>query len=113
MTELKCPSCGSSNVEQIDANRYQCPYCGRSFTTFEATSFKPQFNNAQNFTPDVSDEPGCLMNGLCFLVPLVGIVSYFVSKETYPKTAKSYLMWAIVGLVVSFLFSLILILLDC
>ena len=38
MTELKCPSCGSSNVEQIDANRYQCPYCGN---TFNSSSIMP------------------------------------------------------------------------
>jgi uncharacterized membrane protein YvbJ len=113
MTELKCPSCGSPNVEQIDANKYQCPYCGKTFTTFEAKSFKAQFNNAPDFTSDVSDEPGCLMNGLCFLIPWVGIVLYFVKKETQPKSAKSYLIWAIVGIILSFLFYFILILSDC
>ena len=107
MTNIKCPSCGAPNVDQVDEGKYQCPYCGKTFTTFEASPFKSQFNNTPNFTPDVSDEPGCLMNGLCFLVPLVGIVLYFVNKETSPKSAKSYLTWAIVGFIVDFFFYLI------
>lgn len=32
MSEVKCPSCGSPNVEQIDVDKYQCPYCGATFT---------------------------------------------------------------------------------
>ncbi len=32
MAEVKCPSCGSPNVEQIDVDKYQCPYCGATFT---------------------------------------------------------------------------------
>lgn len=31
MEDVKCPSCGSPNVEQIDVNKYQCPYCGATF----------------------------------------------------------------------------------
>ena len=31
MTNVKCPNCGSPNVEQIDVNRFQCPYCGTTF----------------------------------------------------------------------------------
>ena len=32
MADVKCPSCGSPNVEQIDVDKYQCPYCGATFT---------------------------------------------------------------------------------
>lgn len=32
MTNTKCPSCGSPNVEKIDNDRYQCPYCGTIFS---------------------------------------------------------------------------------
>lgn len=31
MQDLKCPSCGSPTVDQIDWNRFQCPYCGHIF----------------------------------------------------------------------------------
>lgn len=99
MAEIKCPSCGSPNVEQIDMDKYQCPYCGKTFTTRSVvTSQQPQqlvFNNIQTSVPNVDDNPGCLMNGLCFIIPIVGIVMYFVKKDTQPKCAKSYLNWAI------------------
>lgn len=32
MVNIKCPNCGSPNVEQVDVNRFQCPYCGTTFT---------------------------------------------------------------------------------
>lgn len=33
MTNIKCPSCGAPNVEQVDENKYQCPYCGAEFSS--------------------------------------------------------------------------------
>lgn len=71
MQEIKCPSCGSSNVEQIDTDKYQCPYCGRTFTSQEVNPQPSTFNNISNDSSEVDDNPGCLMNGLCFLIPLV------------------------------------------
>lgn len=32
MTNIKCPSCGAPNVEQVDEGKYQCPYCGTEFS---------------------------------------------------------------------------------
>lgn len=32
MSLIKCPSCGSPNVEQIDVDKYQCSYCGKTFS---------------------------------------------------------------------------------
>lgn len=107
MAEIKCPSCGSPNVEQIDVDKYQCPYCGKTFTTrFAATmqqSQHPVFSNIQTSDPDVDDNPGCLMNGLCFIMPIVGIVMYFVKKDTQPNCAKTYLQWSILSIVIGVL----------
>lgn len=33
MADVFCPSCGSPNVEQIDVDKYACPYCGTTFTS--------------------------------------------------------------------------------
>jgi uncharacterized membrane protein YvbJ len=109
MANIKCPSCGSPNVEQIDVNKYQCPYCGRTFTTQEVAPVQqpPQFDDPQQFTPEVDDNPGCLMNGVCFLIPIVGLVLYFVKKPTQPNCAKSYLTWAAVGFIISIFIQLI------
>lgn len=102
MAQIQCPSCGSPNVEQIDTNKYQCPYCGKTFFTQQAVtpppSQQPYININQNFTPAVNDNPGCLMNGLCFCIPLLGIILYFVKKDELPNCAKSYLTWSLVSI---------------
>lgn len=100
MSEVKCPSCGSPNVEQIDTDKYQCPYCGKEFNHHAAP--QPQMSGP-SYTPfpedNVDDKPGCFMNGLCFLFPIVGVIMYFVKKDTMPKCAKSYIQWALAGFI--------------
>ena len=54
------------------------------------------------------DSAGVWMNILCFLIPIVGLVLYFVKKNDYPNTAKSYLTWAAAGFGVSILINIIL-----
>lgn len=131
MQEVKCPSCGSPNVEQIDTDKYQCPYCGHTFVVhkevqvtppqpqmsqpqfqqpqfqqpqFQQPQFQqPQFQHPQHdYLADFDDEPGCLMNGICFCWPIVGIILYFVKKDTLPNCAQSYLSWALIGIAVGF-----------
>ncbi len=108
MSDFKCPSCGSPNVEKIDADKYQCPYCGKTFTYREAVSQIPQGQPSPVFQPDqVDDNPGCLMNGLSFLIPIAGVILYFVKKDNQPKSAKSYLTWGIAGFAVGILLQII------
>lgn len=99
MAEIKCPSCGSPNIEQIEADRYQCPYCGKTFSSNEQHVQNPQSCPIQQQNTNIDDKPGCLMNGLCFLVPIIGFVLFFVKKDSMPKCAKVYLICAIVGFV--------------
>lgn len=33
---MKCPKCESPNIEQIDEDLYQCPYCGMTFNSIQA-----------------------------------------------------------------------------
>jgi TM2 domain-containing membrane protein YozV len=48
MEDIKCPSCGSPNVDQIDWNRYQCPYCSHIFVPSKsAFSQTPQYFSSQ------------------------------------------------------------------
>ena len=115
MANIKCPSCGSPNVEQIDVNKYQCPYCGKTFATEDFTPAQqpPQFNAPQQeFAQNVDDNPGCFMNGLCLMVPIVGLILYFVKKKTQPKCAKSYLTWAIVGFIITIILQVIVAMLE-
>ena len=54
------------------------------------------------------DSAGTWMNVLCFLIPIVGLILYFVKKNEYPNKAKSYLTWAAVGFGVTLLLNIIL-----
>lgn len=54
-----------------------------------------------------SDSAGYLMLALCFLLPIVGLVLYFVKKGRYPNTAKSYLISAAIGFSIAFLYNII------
>jgi len=66
------------------------------------------YENVESPYEDVEDSAGILMNILCFLIPIVGLVLYFVKKSNYPNTAKSYLTWAAAGFGVSILINIIL-----
>ena len=107
MANIKCPSCGSPNIEQIDVDKYQCPYCGKSFS-YRDTVVSQQPQQTQVFEPEpIDDNPSFWMNVLCFCVPFVGIILYFVKKNEQPKCAKSYLTWALVSFGISIFFNII------
>lgn len=104
MENIKCPQCGSTNVEQVDVNRYQCPYCG---TTFNGVVSQPQYATSNQFASNPDDNPGCWMNGLSFLIPIAGLVFWLVNRNSKPKSAKSYLNWAIVGFILDIICNII------
>lgn len=108
MAEIKCPSCGSPNVEQVDAGKYQCPYCG---TTFQAAApqqpqsayQQPQPQQAAPKSPSAG--PGLFEEGpsgksrgifaiLAFLLGYLGIHFFYVGN------VKAGIMWLVLTLVV-------------
>lgn len=105
MNEMKCPSCGASNLVQIDTNKYQCPYCGKTSSYQEVVM--PQ--QTQQFTSDsdVDDEPKLWMNILCLFIPLVGLIMYFVKKDTQPNCAKSYIKYALIGFAINIIYMIL------
>lgn len=117
MANIKCPSCGSPNVEQIDVDQYQCPYCGKSFSMRPTPNVRPAYsdvppqssNQMTNYNEGVGveDKPGCFIGGVCFLIPIVGLIIYFMKKKTQPNSAQTYLYWAIFGFILSFIINLI------
>ncbi|MCQ2233855.1 MAG: hypothetical protein MJZ24_03820 [Paludibacteraceae bacterium] len=107
MADIKCPSCGSPNVEQIDIDKYQCPYCGNTFSFRDSLNF-PQQQQTQELKPKpLEDTPSYLMNGLCFCIPLVGIILYFIKKNEQPNCAKKYLTWSLIGIGLGVIISII------
>lgn len=52
--------------------------------------------NKNNDTNSI-DKPSIGLDIVSFLIPIVGLVLFFVKKENYPQSAKSYLICAICG----------------
>lgn len=98
MAEIKCPSCGSPNIEQIDTDKYQCPYCGNTFSSRDTYAFQQPQQTQGLEQKTIEDDPNCLMNGLCFFIPLVGIILYFIKKNEQPNCTKKYLTWSLIGI---------------
>lgn len=74
---MYCPHCG----EQIDAQAEICPKCGVRVSSIG------------------EDKPNIAVNILSFCcVPLLGIVLFFVWKDSKPVAAKSALIWALVSI---------------
>ena len=90
---VQCPKCHSTNVIQTDENRYECPYCGNVFNLGYSQSLKDKSEPAK-------DEVNVVLIILSALIPLVGIILYFVKKNEQPKASKTYLwvslaMWVV------------------
>ena len=122
----KCPHCNHYISDTVTI----CPHCGNELITPSSESTESSVNdstmdtnvNANIETPsvekegyyenvedsyeDVDDSAGILMKILCFMLPIVGLVLYFVKRNSLPNAAKSYLIWAAAGFGLSLLVNL-------
>ncbi|MGG1215492.1 zinc-ribbon domain-containing protein [Micromonospora provocatoris] len=90
---MYCPNCGST----INENAEICIKCGVNVL---------KFNNQATVAKD--DKPNIWVNILslcCF--PLLGIILYFIWKDSQPKAAKSALIFALFGFVISIILAII------
>ena len=121
----KCPHCNHYISDTVTI----CPHCGNELNSLSSestessqsdstivsnintniqTSFEERENsyNVEDSYEDVEDSAGILMKILCFLLPIVGLVLYFVKRNSLPNAAKSYLIWAAAGFGLSLLVNL-------
>jgi hypothetical protein len=87
-----CNNCG----KQIDDNAVVCIHCG------VPTKTGPTMGGSA-----LDGKLGCLMGGLCFLFPIVGLILYLVWNSTMPMKAKEAGKWALIGFGVSIAFSIL------
>lgn len=73
-----------------------------------------QQNNQYNGNPyygqppmNPNDKPSAGLNFVAFFVPLVGLILYILWKDETPVRAKAIGKWALIGVVVSVVFSII------
>lgn len=86
---MYCENCGA----EIAKEAYICPKCGTKIN-----------NNEKS----IEDKPNMALNIVSLLlIPLLGIILYFVWKKNTPKRAKSILTYALIGWGISFVLNLI------
>lgn len=94
-----CKNCGT----QIDDNAVACPSCGA------AQNDAPQNNVVQNNAPQVVDNGGFGWGLLGCCIPIVGLILFLVWKDTKPKTAKAAGIGALVSVIISVVYYIIVI----
>ena len=79
-----CQKCGSKIEEIIKF----CPSCGNSLIDKQ----------------EIKDEVSIGMFVLCILIPLVGIINFFMYRKEFPKRSKTYLSWSIGAMIGYYIF---------
>jgi len=79
---MYCKNCG----KEIDKNAVICVHCGISTN-----------NQVIQTTSSQDGDLGCLLGGVCFLAPIVGLILYLVWNPAMPKKAKSAGMNALIS----------------
>lgn len=81
-----CANCG----KEIDDHAVICVHCGVPVKGYSSTY------------SSTNDGPiGCLLGGLCFLFPILGLILYLVWIGTQPVKAKDAGKWALIGFVIN------------
>jgi uncharacterized membrane protein YvbJ len=83
---MYCSNCG----KEIEDSAHVCMYCG-----------VPTNQKKQSQIISEDNQTGCLIGGLSFFFPIVGLILYFVWKETKPVSAKFAGKWALIGFIVN------------
>lgn len=81
-----CSKCGA----QIPDNSKWCSSCGQPIQVDPPTVAQKSTN---------ADEPNILLNILSLIIPLIGILVYFLKKNETPRKAKACGLWALAGFI--------------
>lgn len=97
--------CGNCGIQLEDGDQI-CSNCGAAQNNFEV---QPQSKKAVEKVKDDVELPkeekgGFWWGVLGFIIPLVGIILFFVWRKSKPKKAKSLLIGAIVSIILALVF---------
>ena len=84
---MYCSAC----KKYVPDGSQECPYC-------KSKRFTPYAPYQQNKSNDESSAGFAILS---FLIPIIGIVLYFVWKNDYPKKASSCIKGAVISIVLS------------
>ena len=94
---MKCPNCGSEN----DSNSRFCNNCGSELNNL---------NNANTQTNNVNKKESVIGWGfLGFIIPIVGIILFFVWKKSNPRKSKASGIGALISIVIGIVATVVLV----
>ena len=97
---MYCYKCG----QEIEDDSKFCPLCGaqieQSQEDIDYSSYAPDYNNPM-------DKPSIGLNILSFLFPIIGIVLFFVWRNTYPIKGKSCVKFSLMSIIFNFIFMIV------
>ena len=104
---MVCNKCGNF----YDDNLLECPHCGavqfgqqQGAAYTQRPDLNAQYKEKLDAQPDPEDKPNTAINIVSLLLlPLLGIIIFFVEKDKHPIKAKSALKFGIGGYVLSFI----------
>ncbi len=102
-----CPHCGNE-LKSLPSESKESNQSGSTIVNDDNANIQTLYEERDNSFEDVDDSAGFLMKILCFLIPIVGFVLYFVKRKSLPNAAKDYLIWAAAGFVLAVLSDLVL-----
>ncbi len=103
---LVCPNCGAPvAANNYNPNQQQAPYYNPNQQPYGQNAYGP--NSGAPYYQNPNDVPSCGLNGLSFLIPLVGLILYLTGKDSTPVKAKACGKYALIGFIVSIVLSII------
>lgn len=98
---MKCTNCGAEVMDGLQ----NCPYCGASQVLGSQNGAnQQQYGYDQN---ENTEDASWIIKIVCLLIPIVGVILYFVWKTNTPVKAKSCLIFAGIGFAINIIFSLV------
>lgn len=97
-----CPNCGANCQDETQNTQQQM---NNNFNQVPNNDFLGPTYSQQPQQPSSVNEPDMLANIASCCFPIVGLILYFVWKDTKPRAANSVCKWTIGGFVASFLLS--------
>ncbi|MDR1380986.1 MAG: hypothetical protein LBJ47_05840 [Tannerella sp.] len=112
MEVKKCPFCGKT----VLAIAKVCKHCGKSFEQTNAenpqqqVTAQPPTVEQRNYTyppqtpiqtPTLASQEklSCLLGGVCFILPIVGLILFLIERTNNPQKANAALGWGIAGFI--------------
>jgi len=93
--QLKCPSCGATQVSHISGINYQCDYCNSTFILKQDNTRQINFDIPKNIDlKPIPVKPIVTIVAVVFMMALIGIgasVFYFVGGKKSSSSVSSFL----------------------